>query len=90
MFEGGRSRRSGRGNETLVSARQREGGSLPTNVNAVNNETDLDICPNYTSRAIFKVNEPAKEVTNDLKSEELTAMISEVSGVWFYEYLKIT
>lgn len=90
MFEGGRSRRSGRGNETLVSARQREGGSLPTNVNAVNNETDLDICPNYTSRAIFKVNEPAKEVTNDSKSEELTSMISEVSGVWFYVYLKIT
>lgn len=80
--EGGRSRRSGRGNETLVSARQREGGSLPTNVN----ETDLDICPNYTSRAIFKVNEPAKEVTNDSKSEEFTATISEVSGVLFYDY----
>uniref|UniRef100_A0A1B6EP68 Uncharacterized protein n=1 Tax=Cuerna arida TaxID=1464854 RepID=A0A1B6EP68_9HEMI len=59
---GGGRRRSGRSGETLVSARQREGGSLPTNVN-VDNDADLDsiICPNYTSRATLEVSGSSKD-----------------------------
>ncbi|XP_046683192.1 uncharacterized protein LOC124369299 isoform X2 [Homalodisca vitripennis] len=59
---GGGRRRSGRSGDTLVSARQREGGSLPTNVN-VDNDADLDgiICPNYTSRATLEVSGSCKD-----------------------------
>lgn len=56
---GVRSRRSGRSNETLVSARQREGGSLPSNVNI--DDIDSIICPNYTSRATLQVSETNME-----------------------------
>ncbi|XP_054279436.1 uncharacterized protein LOC128997777 isoform X4 [Macrosteles quadrilineatus] len=55
-MEGGRRSRR---RDTLVSARQREGGSLPTNVNVDDHDLDI-ICPNYTSRATLEVKEPKK------------------------------
>lgn len=49
-----RSRRNGRSNETLVSARQREGGSLPSNVNV--DDIDSIVYSNYSSRQVSEAN----------------------------------
>jgi len=77
MESGRRSRKR----DTLVSARQREGGSLPTNVN-VDNDPDLDIIcrpTNYTSRATLEVSGPNKEETTN-KDELYAQTFSKVQG----------
>lgn len=68
--------RIGDGGQTLVSARQREGGSLPSNVNVQGREGDTEmdsvqctemIC-NYTSRATL-------EVVADSKKEDANSNV---------------
>lgn len=72
LCEGMEGGRRSRRRDTLVSARQREGGSLPTNVNVDDHDLDI-ICPNYTSRATLEVKEPKKP--ESMERLETTAQV---------------